>query len=56
MVNPNEKHGGWWGLFCNGEVISVLFFRGTPSMFDFKTYLNSSNEYEVVPVKIIEEL
>jgi len=42
----------WYGLICNGELISVKFFNKKPTILDFNVPFSSLNDYQVGEVTI----
>jgi hypothetical protein len=42
----------WYGLYCDGELIAVIQWRRVPSIYDFRMYYSSENDYEVLEVEV----
>ena len=43
---------GWYGLFKNGELREVKYFKYVPTIFDFKVAFSSEEEYDIREVRI----
>lgn len=43
----------WYALMKNNEIYNIKKFDITPTIFDFKCYLSSSNEYYIREIKEI---
>lgn len=43
----------WWGVWVDGELMAVQWFRRDPSYFDFTLgFFSSASEYDVAPVRV----
>ena len=42
-----EIRGEWYGLFCDGELLSVMRFNRKPLIWDFHVSFMSSNIMEI---------